>query len=135
MPEQFNSKDYGEYFSAVQKNIEKKAGDMGAAQAITSNKENRPQKAKSVKLRPWVSVTAVLVVVATVLAIVIPAVSKKDDKKSSNGNQSPALQNAQNQAPDVLEEINNYAKFTEKTAAIDSDVESQNIIIINCKTN
>ncbi len=125
MPEQFDNKDYGEYFSALQKNIEKK--------------ENAPKQQKEpaeqqrlfggvIKIRPWVYITAIILVTVLIVVLVAPKKEKT----------IPKTQNTESAVSDVKKEdppVDLYAKYDENTAEISSDIVAESIVFINCDTN
>ncbi len=128
MSEQFNNKDYGEYFSAIEKSIERKS------QPNTKKVDSHTLKKTSgfdIKLRPWVYVVALLLVVV----IVITAIPK--NKK--NTGLIPEAHDTENIVSNVEkvqeQKVDYFAKYTEDTAEIPTDIVSQNIIIINCDDN
>lgn len=133
MSEQFNNKDYGEYFSAIEKSLDKnseltKRQDKGTQKKIFPKFFDRV-----IKLRPWIYVVAILMVVVTVLIIAIPKKPKSENNKSS------IIENIDNSVSDVKEQqeqkINYFAEYTDSTAAIPEEIVSQNVIVINCDSN
>lgn len=148
MSEQFN-KDYNDYFSALQKSIEKqncppkkdleeKSAEPQKAQKTQNKKAKQAFFGKVLKIRPWVYVTSVILVVIIILIIALP---KKEGNLPSltNGSNNSTIKNAENTVSDVEKDnqitVNNYAKFTDSTQQIASDIESGSIIVINCNTN
>ncbi len=137
MSEQFNNKDYGEYFSAVEKSIEKDSKteikpqphNYPEAQANVAAKHPR----KTVKIRPWVYITAIALIAAIVLTIIF----------SQGAGEVPQIigesQNINSTTSEVKKEekpkINYYAQYDDFTAVIPSEIAAQNIIVINCDTN
>lgn len=131
MSEQFNNKDYGEYFSALEKSLERKSQSEQKLQP-------KPKTDKKVfggvfRLRPWVYVTAVMLVAALILVIALP-------KKAKAQPQTPLeAQGADNTVSDVKEaeqsKVDYFASFNDDTALIATDIDSQNIIVVNCDTN
>lgn len=126
MSEEFNNKDYGDYFSALEKSIEK--------QHIPIKKEptlSRKFFGDVIRIRPWVWVVSLVLVATLVLVAFLP-------KKVAE--QLPQdVQGAENTASNVPEapkrEINFYAEYTADTCEIASDIISQNVIVVNCETN
>ncbi len=123
MSEQFNDKDYGEYFSALERSIEK--------QSVKRNDEKpaptKPKSSPNVRFKPWVYVTAVVLVAATVITVIAAA--------NSGDKNTPKKKETENSVSDQPEEINYFAKRDELTAEIAADIDSQNVIMINCTTN
>lgn len=130
MSEQFDNKDYGEYFSALQKSIENKSNPIKKQNAVELPQKRKP---KRVRLRPWVYVaaglTSVFLVICITLLIALPPIIKAHNESKSQTHQT------ENTTNDVVKVENRFAKFTERTNTIDSDIESGSIIVINCDTN
>lgn len=124
MSEQFNNKDYGEYFSALEKSLERKSQQQ---KPQPQPKENKTNYGAVIKLKPWVCVTALLLTAILIFVVVLPKKSKPQEKETSS------VEQTENVASE--EKINLFAKHTENTAAIGDDIVSQNIIVINCDTN
>ncbi len=131
MSEQFNNKDYGEYFSALEKSLERKS------QAEQRPQPN-PQSTKTVyggvlKVRSWVYIASVLLVITLILVIAIP-------KKAKAQPQTPHdTQSTENTVSDVkndaAEKINYFAEFGDQTQEIAADIVSGSVIVIDCKNN
>ncbi len=134
MSEQFNNKDYGEYFSAVEKSLERKSKPDATEKQPVAEKTRRPEKrfyGSVIRLRPWVYVTAVLLVAAIILLTALPKKSKAKDEIPKT---SEATENVVSDV-EKTEKINLFANRTKDTAPIGSDIVSGNIIVINCDTN
>lgn len=135
MSEQFNNKDYGEYFSALQKRLEKESQAVKETEQKTFTKQKNDKKVYGgiLRLRPWVCVTSVLLIVVLLIVIAIPKRSKGESQIPSD------TQNTDNSVSDVEKNENPprdyFAEFTDKTEEISSDIVSGSIIVINCKTN
>ncbi|MBR5473396.1 MAG: hypothetical protein IKU82_05365, partial [Clostridia bacterium] len=131
MSEQFNDKDYGEYFSALQKSIENKSKPVNEQHESVKLPQKRKQK--TIRLRPWVYVamglTSVFLVICITLIIVLPPIIKAHNESKSQTHQT------ENTTNDLVKVENRFAKFTEHTDPIASDIESGCIIVINCDTN
>ena len=125
MSEQFNNKDYGEYFSAFEKSLERKS----QCQANTTQTTQRV-RGRVIKLRGWVYFVLVFLVAAIILGIAIPKNSKENDIP-------PKKQEVENTASDIkeVEKVNNFAEYDDNTAEISSDIVSESVIVINCDTN
>ncbi len=125
MSEQFNNKDYGDYFSAIEKRLERNAAP--------TSRPTRIQVAKKpvgvVRLRPWVYIVTVLLLAILVLTIAIP--------KETKAEHSPVESEPTDEVvSDVLAEKKDYfAKYSDDTEQISADIISGNIIVINCDTN
>ncbi len=127
MSEQFNNKDYGEYFSAIEKSIQRKS------QPVEKQKE-QPKPSKKVyggffKFRPWVYITAVVLALVLIIVIALPENTKSEDKTPST------TQSTDNTVSDVKEKVNYFANYTNDTAQIAEDIVSQGIIVVNCDKN
>lgn len=128
MSQQFDGKDYGEYFSAIEKDLERKK----------TPKTKPPQEKAEYKklfggvfrLRPWVYGIAVVLVVAIILIIALPPKSKQQPSNVESTNDTVS------DAQDTKEpKVDYFARFSDDTAQIESDIVSQGIIVVNCDTN
>lgn len=131
MSEQFNNKDYGEYFSAIEKRIEKKPQNKTRAQQQPSS--TTKVHGGVVRIRPWVYIVAILLVTAIVLIIAIP-------KGDGEIPYIPSEVEDTNEIVSKVEKeekpkVNYYAEYDNATAAIPSEIVAGNIIVINCDTN
>lgn len=131
MSEQFNNKDYGEYFSALEKSLERKSPSA-------QKTKPKPQQTKKtyggvVRFRPWVYVAVILLLSVILLIAAIPKKSKPEKQIPSE------IQDAENTLSDVKEDdipkINYFAEFTDSTQEIASDIVSDNVIVIDCENN
>lgn len=129
MSEHFNNKDYGEYFSALEKSIEKPKNNRPAQ----NQKPDKRARSRVIKLRPWVYAVAVFLAVLLVVLIALPKKPKARQKADNVSVLSEASQNAAVSAKQ--KKIDFFAKHTQSTAAIDPDIVSGNIIFVNCDTN
>lgn len=133
MSQQYSDKDYGEYFSAIEKSLDKES------QPIKKRDQNPQHKASSklfggvIKLRPWVCITALLLVAVMVAIIALPK------KAKANSSTPSVVENIDNTVSDVQEQeeikVNYFAEYNDSTAVISDEIVSQNIIVINCDTN
>lgn len=129
MSEQINNKDYGDYFSAIERSFEKKTQPKREEKQVYL-----AQKKNKLRFRPWVYVAAISL---AVLTIVTSAAIAAVDKGKSDDIKTPSLvENAQNTASDVEDEkINLFAEFSNQTSEIELDIESESIVFVNCNTN
>lgn len=129
MSEQFNNKDYGEYFSAIQKSIEKNSQSPQKPQPKTQTKKK--VCGGVLKFKPWVCITAILVVAALVLTIIVPKKAKAQPQTQSE------IETTDNTASQIEKatQVNYFAEYDENTAEIAADIDSQSVIMINCDTN
>lgn len=167
MSGQFN-KDYGDYFSAVQKSVEKETNstkneafdEYKKIVESTQQKDAPVQKSIEpqtppkkffggvIRLRAWVYVVALILVAALVVVIAVPKKPGESPTLTGKGKDNSKTQSAGNTVSDAQKDdskneqsastnkgVNNYAKFTDKTKQIPSEIESQSIIVINCETN
>ncbi len=128
MSEQFNNKDYGEYFSAIEKRLERKSEPIAKLQPII--KTSKKVFGGVTRLKPWVCVVALMLTVTLVLVMALP-------KKSNAQEPSQSQQPIENVVSDVKknENIDYFADYTQNTASIGEEIVSKNIIVINCDTN
>lgn len=131
MSEQFNDKDYGEYFSALERNLERKT--QAEQKPQQAPKTNKKVYSGVVQLRPWVYITALLLVAVIVLIIALPRKTEKTTETPSE------IQSTENTVSDVKEDapsqVDYFAEFTDNTEEIASDIVSGNIIVIDCANN
>lgn len=130
MSDNFKNKDYGEYFSAIEKSL--KSGKIPRSETTVKPIQKKKKLRGGIfRLRPWVLITLSAVIIAVIIIILLPKKTKANDNVSSES------QLTENVANDVKEKepINLFAEFTDDTAAIGSDIESGNVIVINCDEN
>lgn len=129
MSDNFNNKDYGEYFSALEKNMEKESRDENKTISMPFKKQKF--FGGIVKLRPWVYVVGALLILGVIFLLVLPG--KESDTAGD-------VQNTHSTADKVVDEdtapvVNYYAEYTDETQEIAADIDSQGVIVINCETN
>lgn len=129
MSEQFNNKDYGDYFSAIEKRIEKQTNQSQTRKKDVAKSNKKSLRGNILKFRPWVYIVAAALALTIILLIAVPSKAKKEIN-----NENKISDNTVNDAPKE-EYINYFADYTENTQTIDDDIVSQNVIFINCKTN
>jgi len=133
MSEQFNNKDYGEYFSAIEKSLDKNSQAVKKQDKSTHQSPRHRIFGGVIKLRPWVFAVAILMVAVILLIVAIP---KKSDAEN---NISSAIESADDSVSGVKEskeeKINYFAEYTDSTSTISDKIVSQNIIVINCDSN
>ena len=131
MSEQFNNKDYGDYFSAIEKSFNKESKQPKQENSISSiTKSNK----KKLRFRPWVYVTALSLVV---LIVIISISGGKGAKNPSDDIKPSPLVESEQPTENIVENQPEslFADFSEQTLKIDADIESENIIVINCDAN
>lgn len=129
MSGQFNNKDYGEYFSAIEKSLEKKTDFV---RQPTKDYTPTIKKYSGIKLRPWVICVAILLVVLIIVISVVPKPSNDNNEVSSIQNTDNVVSNAEKPKE---QKVDYFAKYTEDTMAISDDIISQSVVVINCDTN
>lgn len=136
MAEQFNNKDYGDYFSAVEKSIEKNNNSEKPKKIEndfkpTQNHQPKPIK-KAVRVRAWVYMVPIVLVVAIILTVIFT--SAEGDSPQLLGD---TVVNSATSEVKVEEKppVNYYAEYDDSTAALPSSIAAQNVIVINCDTN
>ncbi len=129
MSEQFNNKDYGEYFSALEKSLERKT--QSAKKCEQQVKKPKKFYGGVLRLRAWVYVVAVMLIAVMIVIIALPK------KPSKQVQPKPSHQQTENNISNIEKEqkIELFAKYNQNTAVIDADIVSKNIIVINCTTN
>lgn len=130
MEHQFNNKDYGDYFSALEKSLEKKT-------AVPDNTKppQKPRQKKTyggvVRLKPWVYAVAVALVVAIVAIIAWPKGATPQTEKPVEDTTSLV----DTEPKEKPQKTDNFAKADSNTQEIATYIDSQNIIVVNCDTN
>ena len=129
MAEEFNNKDYGDYFSAIEKRIEKQNTPSVKAAETIAKTNNKKVYGAVLRLRPWVYVAAAVIVVAIILLIALPPKAKAEQERVNKNSNNVTDVEPEQQA------VNNFAEYTNNTEQIAADIVSENIIFINCNTN
>lgn len=129
MSEQFYNKDYGEYFSAIEKSLNKPQKVIGQQ---TQQRGAQKRLFGGIK-RPKPLVCAV----ASFLVLVLVILLVKPNGKSNN---SPITEGTDNTLSQVekqeVERVNYFAEYTDSTVNISSaEIVSKNIIVVNCDQN
>jgi len=134
MSEQFNNKDYDEYFSALEKSIQK---DHNATKKEPAKHELPRERGRVFRLRPWVVAVAAVLTVAIIIAVIPKGKKPDEDKEITSSSASEIVDNALSDVSETVEPEpqNLFAEFDQNTAEIDAEVVSGNIIVINCDTN
>ncbi len=130
MSEQFNSKDYSEYFSAVEKSIERESVKKSRSSDTVNTPKPKAVCGGIIRLRPWVYVAALALIVVLVLIIALPKGTKLETEQNYTSIETDDFsQEVPKQQTDY------FAASDGETAQIEGDIESQSIIMINCNTN
>lgn len=134
---QFEGKDYGDYFRALEKSIE--AGPKEIKQNRETIAKKPPKKGlfgAVISVKRYRKVLSVAVALVCVLGIVatIAAIHDgiKESSKSDNNNGSSGTMEI---VDEVKKPKNYFAKRSGNIQSIPSDIEAQNIIIINTTDN
>ncbi len=130
MSEQFNNKDYGDYFSAIQKSLEKES--QPTQKTKLEHKKQKNVYGGVLKLRPWVCITALLLAATLIVIIALP---KKAKAQPQTPSETQSIENTVSDVQKETEEPNYFAEYTDDTADIVSDIDSESIIVVNCGTN
>ncbi len=134
MPDQFNNKDYSDYFSALEKSVEKGSDSNQSSRPTNCRNSNQKLFGGVIRLRSWVYVVAVLVTML-IIALIIKACSVSNDNPLP---QPPETESTRQETHDVQkgdEKPSLFAEFDADTAEIAADIDSKNVIVINCETN
>lgn len=132
MSEQFNNKDYGEYFSAIEKNLERKSNtSQSEKHTVQRTKPTKKVYGGVIRFKPWVYITAIILVLILILLIIIPKKPIAEAKESQNTDISSSAETEVK----PQEKVNLFADFTDSTKAVTSDIVSTNVIVVNCDTN
>lgn len=133
----FNGKDYSEYFSALEKQLNKEdkpRRDIESISKSASKSHSAPRNRKLKKrarLRPQFAVAAVAISLITFI-VALSLNSCGSDKEVSS--QEPA----DNSVSDVTKQPQKkslFAEYSGQTKDIPADIESKSIIFINCDEN
>lgn len=131
MSEQFNNKDYGDYFFAIEKSFEKNNQFKKEEKTIYSARKTKKNK---LRLRPWVYAVALsLVAITIVMSGFIITIGKGEGDDIQIPSLIESTQNTTSETENKKTSL--FAKFNDQTAEIESDIESENILFINCDTN
>lgn len=136
MAEQFNNKDYGDYFSAVEKSIEKNNSieePKKFENDLKLTKKKHPQTAKkAIRVRAWVYMVPIVLVVAIILTIIFT--SGEGDVPQMLGDTVVNSATSEVKAEEKPQ-VNYYAEYDDATAVPPSSIAAPNVIIVNCDTN
>lgn len=126
MSEQFNNKDYGDYFYALEKSIQHNKKQPA------SSPQQKKVVPKGLRLRPWVYAVAALLAVS----IIVVAIPKGNNKPIENKVEAKPTKEAVSdvEKPNTKKE-NLYAKFTDNTVSVSTEIESESVVFINCNKN
>ena len=132
MSDSFKNKDYGEYFSALEKDIYKKSVQNSETQVKRTVNKHRKFKGGVFKLRPWVFVAVLSIIAVVVVICALPKGSKTDVTAQTPQNASQ-VENIADSAEE--QKVDLFADKTDRTAVIGEDIVSKNVIVVNCDTN
>lgn len=138
MSEQFNNKDYGDYFSAVEKHIERNTREEKPEETQNNVKYQSKITAKSTKKTVRVRAWVYMVPIALVIAILLTSIFTSDTGKTPEiiGGDTPINSTASEvKKEEEKPQINYYARYDDATAVIPADIAAGNIIVVNCETN
>lgn len=128
MSEQFNNRDYGEYFSAIEKSLERKTQSV---QKPIEEKTCTKTNGAVIKLRAWVYIVSVVLVAVIILIMALP----KKSKAQTTPQNAESTQEVVSDEKEAVTKTDNYAKYDDNTAVIAENIVSENIIVVNCDTN
>lgn len=149
MSEQYNNKDYGDYFSALEKSVQKQEKEKQQQPKPKQPDPVRPTQhnakrtsivqgfmPKDVKVRPWVWVVATILALVLVCGVITPKIIKAAKRAPQDVQNTEGTQSAVSDVkrPEKIK-VDNYAKYNDDTVTIADDVIAQNIIVVNCDTN
>ncbi len=144
MSEKFNNKDYSDYFSALEKSLDKKQSIKPKEKTADEKKitPNKKTYGGVIRFKPWVYITALslvavllLIAVLSLIIIFIPKVNDANNPKESSIEYVEEIQSDIVKEETVIDTQKNFAEFDDNTATIASDIDAKNIIVINCDTN
>lgn len=133
MSENFNDKDYAEYFAALQKNLEK--GNTVNQMHTDCNDKKSSSYTPRRKIIIWRAVLAVILMFAAV-SVFFAVVSGGTDTKDKPIKQTEKTENTVSDVEKKQEDVKNiFADFGDYTKEISSDIDSGNIIVVDCQSN
>ena len=91
MSDNFNNKDYGEYFSAIEKSLN--SGKIPTNETTVKPIHKKKKLRGGIfRLRPWVLITLAAVIIAVIIIILLPKKTKANDNVSSESRLTEMLQ-------------------------------------------
>lgn len=138
MSDNFNNKDYGEYFSAIEKRLEGGTADSKSDKqsSIKPQPQSKRLRGGVFKLRPWVLIAITAIIIFAIVIVALPKKSKADNGASQKNQPADnAVSDIKAEEKEEKQKVNLFAEFDKNTAAVGADIESGNIIVINCNTN
>ncbi len=132
MAEFFDNKDYGDYFSHLEKQMNDAApkpekGGVARQNAVKTSSGGR-------RLRPCIKRGLALFVAAAVIITVISVIAKKAQPSAPESDSITSSESA-GAKKEKEPKINLFAERTDATASIPSDFESDHIYIVNLDSN
>ena len=131
---QFEGKDYGEYFKQLEKSLDTSQRET---KQLNSASQKKPSKKRAfgavIDIRRYRRVLVAAVVLLVVTAIL--AITLKPDATPNTKGESVADNTVSVHGEKSPQKKNYFARRTNNTAAIPSDIESRNVIIINTTDN
>ena len=90
MHEQFDNKDYGEYFSAIEKRLDSNSKNNTQKIQHKSKKKKRRLFGGVLRLRPWVIITVLAI---TILAVIVCVLPKNKVQQNVDKNKTEPIEN------------------------------------------
>ncbi len=135
MSEHFSGKDYGDYFSQLERQLEK--DDSPKPERRQEPERPVPVRVKTKTkrtLRPCVKRGLALFVIIGIVVAVISVITKVSQPKAGNVPDTSIPQSADTEKDDEPK-AELFGKFTDNTQSIPADYESDHIYIVNLATN
>ncbi len=133
MSQNFDNKDYSGYFSEIERSLEGKANksqnnNISSKKTVPAGKKIRGAVISFRKLRPWVKVSAVLLVLCLVAVVIFAPRSSKQE-------QPKVFQPTENSTETEKAVKNLKAKADSKTVKIGDEFAVNNIVFIDTQEN
>ncbi len=138
MSENFGSKDYSDYFSALERQLNKGDNIKPDNKPISNKSHNAHSASRESKIGKCRRLRPQLLIAVIALALVISIIALSLNFCKSDNDESLAEKSTDNIVSDVTEQPQNkslFADFTEETKDIPADIESESIIFVNCDDN
>lgn len=134
MSEHFSDKDYGDYFSQLERQLEDNSPKPERKAEAAKPTVVRTKSKSKRTLRPCVKRGLALFVVIGIVIAVISVITKASQPKAGDVPDTSAPQSADTEKGDEPK-IELFADFTDNTQSIPAKYESDHIYIANLKTN
>lgn len=129
MSEEQMNKDYGEYFSALEKSIQNKSANVEKPIRTSPTRKRIKVKKRRRRIRPAAVILSALIVAAVVAAVIF--IPRKTAPKSEPS--IPAKTQKKDVKKDIIKKVSPISPDS-LTAEVDAEIQSESVIVINLKT-